>query len=494
MRLLLVGIVVFGAGCKTPGSVCGTDPGSTARGSTWPDPAVVLDRWDGPTFSELADLEVDDDDRVWFCTGVRGLMVYDASDPAELVSLDRIAPSAGSQVYPRCQHLAVADDGRVYVTNRGDAISPVPFVAVIDGSDPADLAEYGTLRPEYTPEGVDVTAGHLFVAAHEDGVVVYERGDREELTEVARLTDDVTNAWQVRVAGDHAYVADGTSGLRVVDVADPTAPSVLGSLFLGGVAKDLDLVGDRAYVALSDLGVAVVDVSDPTAPALLDREDTPGTALGVAAGEAGVFVADWTDVRLFDATDPGGDLRFVGREPVQIASGADSRVLGVAASGDVFFAGNWTELVSHRFTPGVDAPDLVVSPRHLSLPPDEPVELTLTNIGGEPLTVEGADSDPAALTVEDECPDDSDAMTLAPGESATVTATWSPASATATLDGWLAIRSDDPDQPRLCVPASGGGSRIGVGEGAPDDLSWPTLSGGTASVDGVTLLAYFATW
>ncbi|MCP4871791.1 MAG: hypothetical protein GY898_24050 [Proteobacteria bacterium] len=136
LHLPLAAAAVALIGCsKEPGSTCGTDPQMASRAAAWTDPAVVLDRYDGPSFSELGDLEVDGD-RVWYCSGVRGLNVWDASDPADLQFLDAIALSDGSQQYPRCQHLAIAADGRVYASNRGDAISPTSFVAVVDGSDP----------------------------------------------------------------------------------------------------------------------------------------------------------------------------------------------------------------------------------------------------------------------------------------------------------------------------------------------------------------------
>ena len=480
-------------------SACGSDAGEADRASAWEDPAVVLDRYDGPTFSELGDVEVVGD-RVWFCTGVQGLNVYDASNPGALLFLDRVAPSDGNQTYPRCQHLAVADDDRVYVSNRGDAISTQSFIAVFDGGAPRDLRELGSTLTSENVEGLSVAGDLLLVAAHDAGLLVFDRGAGGALNEVGRLSVGLVNPWQVRAAGDLAYVADGTGGLAVVDIADPSEPTLVTALALPGVARDLELSGDRTYVAVADPRVAQVSIEDGSPPTLLEVEDTPGSALGVAAGADAVFVADWNDVRLFDASDRD-DLRSLGSEPVQVSSGHDSRVLGIAATGDVFYVGNWTELVSHRFVPGAAAPDIATSPRHLAFP-DTPAgeqalgRLTVRNDGTEPLRVESVDFEPGRLALDEPFPDGG--LTLAPGDEEPLVVRWSPHDGDA-LAGWVALLSDDPDQPRSCVPVSGNGDRIGVGDEAPADLAWVTLDGAPVRVadgltDGPVLLAYFATW
>ena len=58
-----------------------------------------------------------------------------------------------------------------------------------------------------------------------------------------------TNGNDVEVVGDLAYVADDRySGLRIIDVSDPTFPVELGALDTPGYARDVEVVGDLAYV------------------------------------------------------------------------------------------------------------------------------------------------------------------------------------------------------------------------------------------------------
>ncbi len=73
-----------------------------------------------------------------------------------------------------------------------------------------------------------------------------------------------------------AYVVGGSfsdpgSGLRVIDVSDPTAPVEMGAVLTPGQAKRVVVVDGLAYIAESPLNfgpisLRVIDVSDPAAP------------------------------------------------------------------------------------------------------------------------------------------------------------------------------------------------------------------------------------
>jgi hypothetical protein len=112
---------------------------------------------------------------------------------------------------------------------------------------------------------------------------------------------DVPGGLDVEVAGDTAYVAAGSRGLHVVDVADRRIPRILTTLPLPGVAQDVRVVGAYAYVAGGPAGLHVVDVSIRERPALVATLPASGDAQDVAVaggyayvalGAAGLLVAD----------------------------------------------------------------------------------------------------------------------------------------------------------------------------------------------------------
>ena len=62
--------------------------------------------------------------------------------------------------------------------------------------------------------------------------------------------------------GTTAYVADGTSGLRILDVTDPTTASVVGTVPTVS-AFGIAINGTTAYVADGTSGLRIIDVTDP---------------------------------------------------------------------------------------------------------------------------------------------------------------------------------------------------------------------------------------
>jgi len=93
------------------------------------------------------------------------------------------------------------------------------------------------------------------------------------------------------VSGDYAYVADGSSGLAVIDVSDPTNPGTPVYEDTTGAARGVYVSGDYAYVA-DHYGLAVIDVSDPTNPGTPVYENTTGTAYSVYVSGDYAYVAD----------------------------------------------------------------------------------------------------------------------------------------------------------------------------------------------------------
>ena len=86
----------------------------------------------------------------------------------------------------------------------------------------------------------------------------------------------------VAVAGDYAYVANRSTGLRVVDISDPANPVEVGFCDTGFNAWGVAVAGDYAYVANSVAGLRVVDVSDPSNPVEVGFDDNLGNANDVS--------------------------------------------------------------------------------------------------------------------------------------------------------------------------------------------------------------------
>ncbi len=135
----------------------------------------------------------------------------------------------------------------------------------------------------------------------------------------------------IAIAGAIAVVADGDSGVAIVDVGFPPDPVPRGRTDTPGVAQDVAITGVFAYVADGAAGLRVIDVSDPDAPVTRGGIDTPGTASGVAVVGTTALVADsFAGLRTIDVANPDA--------PVSVGSLVlPSHAFGVAVAGTVAF-------------------------------------------------------------------------------------------------------------------------------------------------------------
>jgi len=124
--------------------------------------------------------------------------------------------------------------------------------------------------------------------------------------------DTPDSARGVTVSGNYAYVADGYSGLQIIDIGNPESPTLKGSYNTPGWAWGVTVSGNYAYVADRNSGLQIIDISNPESPTFKGSYNTPGGALGVtlsgnyaylayyspnyASGFSGLQIIDISDV------------------------------------------------------------------------------------------------------------------------------------------------------------------------------------------------------
>lgn len=146
----------------------------------------------------------------------------------------------------------------------------------------------------------------------------------------------------VDVSGDFAYVAAGSAGLQVVNLSpDRSTPHIVSSLVITGNANDVALAGNIAYLAMGSAGLAAVDVTNPLAPRLLGTVSTAGNALDVAPRGTTVFVANGNSLVLVDVTNPAA-MSVIKSVPLSgtvwgVDVDADRHLAAVAAGGSGVF-------------------------------------------------------------------------------------------------------------------------------------------------------------
>ncbi len=265
------------------------------------------------------------------------------SDGLELQAGSNPLDSQSANLAPILAGLTVAPESFTLVFNTlfGEASRLVVVTAtLIDGTVlDATAARYGTSyqSSDLTVASLGAEAGRVFAGADGTATITASIGAfaAASLVRVETFSPEPLsfialpgspNA--VAVSEGHAYVACGSGGLQVVDVADPEAPQRVGSLVVAGTAWEVAVEGDTAYVAAGAGGLAVIDVSAPAAPALLATAPTPSPALDVAVAGGRAYVVDGTGLRVIDVSDPAAPLPLAG---LRLAG----RPRGVAVEGDL---------------------------------------------------------------------------------------------------------------------------------------------------------------
>jgi Tfp pilus assembly protein PilV len=160
---------------------------------------------------------------------------------------------------------------------------------------------------------------------------------------------------KIQVLGNYAYIvrSGGAPDFAVIDVSNPTSPSLVGSLSLPGTPQNIYVLGNYAYIANDSNGqeLQIIDISLPSSPNVVGRYNDAG-----GEDARGVFVSGSF---AYLALDGGNDFVIV---DVSIPA-APTFVGGLALSDsgyEVVVQGNYAYLSSGSDTEELQIIDITV--------------------------------------------------------------------------------------------------------------------------------------
>lgn len=115
-----------------------------------------------------------------------------------------------------------------------------------------------------------------------------------------------SSAGGIAVSGNAVFVPTGSTGVRVYDTTDPSKIEEIGVFGALGSARDIAIVDTVAYVAYTS-SVQVVDVSDPTSPAGIGQSTSlAAMAERIFVDNGYAYVTDFLDgvLQIFDLSAP----------------------------------------------------------------------------------------------------------------------------------------------------------------------------------------------
>lgn len=173
--------------------------------------------------------------------------------------------------------------------------------------------------------------------------------------------DTTGTATAVCVANGMAYVADGSDGLKIIDVSNPATPVLKGTFPTNGAAGEIAVKDSFVYLAMTKNfggGTYVLNVSNPANPSLVTFIKSTGSIgdSGVAVSGSRLFIAGsggntdeyFSKLSMFDLTDPSAprlmDQWKLGRDIGRVSAAGSMAAVAHVETGPMIFDASSSQL------------------------------------------------------------------------------------------------------------------------------------------------------
>jgi len=208
-----------------------------------------------------------------------GVYVVDVTDPANPVKIKTLQT-------PRARGIAI-NGSMVYVAASDSGMG------IIDISNPSNPVMVG-----YT--GSDVYGENISVNGNVAGITDYGQITFYDLTNpVSPIKKGSTGSLSTgnegfTIKSNYAYVPDGDS-LKVFNISDLNSPALVSKIYTGGYGYMAYVEGDYCYVASEGTGVRAINVSNPSVPVEDGYYDDVPQSRGLSANGKYVYVSEKAD-------------------------------------------------------------------------------------------------------------------------------------------------------------------------------------------------------
>ena len=445
---------------------------------------LTLESRFNPPARELMDVEIIGD--IMIIPGnLDGYDFFDISDPTNPVHISNIEVPMGNRALSG--FWVKAKDSVAYFSSRTRGEGS----AIVNFNDPSDPVHIGSLSLDGAGvnnpslEGLDILENMLAVAAHEDGVFIFDIDD--PYNPDLNYMFECGNAWDVAfIDSNHIAIGNGEYGLILLEISCSIEPCSQTTIATEGAVKDVEHRDSSLYVAEGSAGIALYDISDLESPILLDQYDTEGLANKIALfGGNKVAVSDWEDVKILEWT--GTELELVGYKKT------GKRTMAIAARDSFIYSAEWQHLQTFRFGDINDA-DMDISSWDIAFPAlemgtSDTFELLIENNGQYPLGLIAP-----SLTHNDFYVVDFPEY-MEPAESTAAKVIYTKSNQNAS--GIMQISTNDPDEPHIFVQLVGNYEGGIIGIDAPE-FSLPIVANGTGTftlsdhLGQIVVIAFFA--
>ncbi len=230
------------------------------------------------------------------------VQIVDISDPINPIEITRFS-GFSYDIY--------VDSSYLYLTRAGAGLY------LFDNSNPFDPVQISSINTPGRAKGVDVTGQYAYIADGDSGLTIVNVADPYNPNIVGRYDNPSLGGHRFRdisVSGDFAFVADSYFGLRIFDVSNPATPQYHSFLELPESASRIIIDGNLAYTTTGYDGITyIIDIADPSVPVLLNNYGGVGSPERIFIADSLLYVGGETDfgnlnshglMHIVDVADP----------------------------------------------------------------------------------------------------------------------------------------------------------------------------------------------
>ena len=208
-----------------------------------------------------------------------GLWVYDVSDPrnSNLVGVYDVAePVVDISIDGRAAYLLLENHGLI----------------TLDISDPATPQLKWAQGVEGYYSQIYRIGRQVYVGRKTQGIQVFQMDNIEVPNIVMEFSSGSLSLKDVIVVDGYAFAVDGQKGLWVIDIRNPSIPSIVEFIDTPGEARSLALINGQLFLADGGRGIRAFDIQNRAKPVLIGSFEAMEQAMAIAGKGEFAYVAN----------------------------------------------------------------------------------------------------------------------------------------------------------------------------------------------------------
>ncbi len=228
---------------------------------------------------------------------------FDTLDGAHDITTVQI----GSSIYAL---VAAFDDNGVQIINITDPAAPTAVSSITDGASDGGTGTFDELLGaiDITTVQIGSSVYALVASQFDSGVQIIDITDPAAPTAVSSITDgdtfdELSGAYGITTVQIDSFtyalvVSNGDNGIQIIDITDPATPTAVSSISDGNTFDTLDGATDIAVVTIGlstyalvtaflDDGIQIINITNPAAPTVA-YSISDGSAFGELDGANGI--------------------------------------------------------------------------------------------------------------------------------------------------------------------------------------------------------------